>query len=124
MLMTYTRNDPALKQRRRKLRRSQTDAERVLWQQVRGRRFLDTKFFRQYSVGPYIVDFYCPKLMLAIELDGGQHADDDARKYDEERSAYLWSLGIEVIRFWNHDVLKNTDVALQYLAEKIAGKKE
>jgi very-short-patch-repair endonuclease len=117
--MPYARNDPALKQRRRELRRSQTDAERVFWQHVRGKRFLNIKFFRQYSMGSYVLDFYCPKLKLAIELDGGQHADDEVRIYDESRSAFLRTQGIEVVRFWNHDVLKNTDVVLQSLAEKI-----
>ncbi len=95
--MPYSRNDPSLKQRRQKLRRAQTDAERFFWQHVRNKQFLGAKFFRQYSIGLYIVDFYCPKLKLAIELDGGQHTEPDAKVYDEERSAFLRSQGIEVV---------------------------
>jgi adenine-specific DNA-methyltransferase len=77
------------------------------------------KFFRQYSTGPYILDFYCAKLKLAIELDGGQHTHEDNLEYDAERSAYLKSQGIDVIRFWNHEVLQDTDSVLAMIAQKI-----
>ena len=58
--MRFLRNDPTLKQRRRELRRNQSDAERAFWAKVRDKQFFGMKFFRQYSVGPYILDFYCP----------------------------------------------------------------
>ena len=64
-------NKTGIKERRRELRKNQTDVERLLWKQIRNKNFFGLKFFRQYSVGAYIVDFYCPKLKLAIELDGG-----------------------------------------------------
>ncbi len=117
--MKVIRNDPLLKERRRDLRRDQTDVEKALWAHLRNRQFFDMKFFRQYSVGPYILDFYCPKSKLAIELDGGQHTQADNRQYDAVRSAYLKSQGVDVLRFWNHEVLQNTDSVLAVIAQKI-----
>jgi len=69
--MKTARNAPILKQRRRDLRRNQTEAEKTFWSQVRNRQFYGLRFFRQYSIGPYILDFYCPKTNIAVELDGG-----------------------------------------------------
>jgi len=89
--MKFLRNDPTLKQRRRELRRDQTDAEKALWTKVRNKQFFGMKFFRQYSIGSYILDFYCPTVKLAIELDGGQHNQNDNREYDSARSEYLKS---------------------------------
>lgn len=117
--MKFKCNDPLLKQRRRKLRRNQTDAERVLWQKLRNKQLYGMKFFRQYSVDAYILDFYCPNLKLAIELDGGQHAEDERREYDKHRSEYLKTHGIEVMRFWNNEVLSNMDGVLIRIAERI-----
>ena len=120
--MKPLRNAPYLKSRRRELRHNQTEAEKLFWQKVRGRRFLGLKFFRQYSVGPYIVDFYCPKLKLAIELDGGQHAQVDRRKHDVAREMYLKMAGVEVLRFWDNEVLKNMDGVLYRLMEIVKSK--
>jgi len=117
--MKPLRNDPVLKQRRRELRRDQTEAEKKLWTRLRNSQFCEVKFFRQYSVGPYIIDFYCPKLRLAIELDGGQHALDDNRQYDAERSAYLNKQLIDVMRFWNHEIFSDLEAVLAKLAERI-----
>ncbi len=63
------------------------------------------KFFRQYSIGPYILDFYCPTVKLAVELDGGQHNLSDKRERDVARSEYLKAQGVDVMRFWNNEVL-------------------
>jgi very-short-patch-repair endonuclease len=101
--MKFLRNDPQIKQRRRELRRNQTDAEKVFWAQVRNRQFNGIRFFRQYSLGPYILDFYCPAAKLAVELDGGQHNQGKNKEYDEFRSEYLKAHGIEVIRFWDNE---------------------
>ena len=117
--MTFLRNDPALKERRRTLRRNQTDAEKTFWTHVRNGHFNGRKFFRQYSVGPYILDFYCPADKLAIELDGGQHNQAENREYDAARSEYLHAHGIEVLRFWNSDVLCDIQSVLTRAAEKI-----
>lgn len=117
--MKFTLNDPILKQRRQELRRAQTDAEKTLWEHIRNRQFYGIRFCRQYSVGLYILDFYCPPLKLAIELDGGQHAQDDNQEYDAARSAYLKTQGINVMRFWNHEILQNIEGVLTLMAERI-----
>ncbi len=117
--MTSIFNVQKLKARRRELRDHQTDAEKVLWQRLRSKSLCGMKFFRQYSVGMYILDFYCPKTRLAIEVDGEQHMENEAREYDEIRTDYLESLGIEVIRFWNNEVIENIEGALQKIVERI-----
>ncbi|RJR17625.1 MAG: DUF559 domain-containing protein [Nitrospiraceae bacterium] len=117
--MKYLRNDPTLKQRRRELRSNQTDAEKLLWMKIRKRQFCGMKFFRQYSIGPYILVFYCPAFKVAIELDGGQHNQPDNKQYDAFRSEYLKAHGIEVMRFWNHEVLNNIEGVLTKILEKV-----
>lgn len=117
--MTFLKNAPILKDRRRSLRRNQTDAERAFWSKVRNGQFHRLKFFRQYSVGAYILDFYCPEQKLAVELDGGQHNLPEGREYDAERTAYLNSHGIEVVRFWNNEVLCEMEVVLERLEQFI-----
>ena len=121
--MKFLLNDPTLKERRRELRRSQTDAEKAFWARVRNKQFLGMKFFRQYGVGPYILDFYCPAIKLAVELDGGQHNQDENREYDAARSAYLKANGIEVIRYWNNEVLCEIDGVLTQLEQKVGSYK-
>ena len=117
--MKFTRNDPILKQHRQELRRSQTDAEKAFWRRVRNRQFLGMRFFRQYSIGPYILDFYCPTVKVAIELDGGQHNQSEDKEYDETRSEYLKTQGINVIRFWNHEVLIDMQSVLNKLQMRV-----
>ena len=112
-------NNMTLKNRRKELRKNQTEAEKVLWQELRNRQFFGLKFFRQYSIGMYIVDFYCPKLRLAIEVDGSQHAEKEKHEYDKERTVYLKHLDITVLRFWNNDVLNNIDEVLLSISEKV-----
>ena len=117
--MKFSLNNPKLKQRRCDLRRNQTEAENALWQQLRNRKLNGLKFYRQYSVGPYVLDLYCPVMKLGIELDGGQHACDDARDYDEHRSEYLIAYGIKVVRFWNNDIMSNMEGVLNRITEQI-----
>lgn len=99
----------------RKLRQNQTDAEQLLWSLLRNRRFANKKFRRQHPIGRYILDFYCHELKLAVELDGGQHNESLAKQYDENRAQYLEEQSIRVVRFWNHDVLQQTDSVLEAL---------
>ena len=99
-------NRTELKERRRELRRNETQAERVLWQELRSKK-LGCKFYRQYSVEYYVLDFYCPKFYLAIELDGGHHDNSDIKEADKVRTAYLRGYGIKVVRFKNMEVLEN-----------------
>jgi very-short-patch-repair endonuclease len=117
--MKFLKNDSALKQRRQELRRNQTDAEKAIWTHLKNRQFCSARFFRQYSIGPYILDFYCPSLKLAVELDGGQHLQRKSREYDAARTEYLKVHGIEVLRFWNNEVLSNIDGVLARLAERV-----
>jgi very-short-patch-repair endonuclease len=102
---------------RRNLRSNQTKAETLLWNQLRAKRFFNTKFKRQYGVGPYILDFFCHEKQLAIEIDGGQHAEQ--KDYDNNRTVYLNGLGIKVLRFWNNDVSENIDGVLEMIRTKI-----
>ncbi len=89
----------------RNLRKNMTKEERLLWYGYL--RTCPVKFYRQRVLGNYIVDFYCAKAKLAIELDGSQHYDPDVYLYDQNRSSCLRSLGIDVLRFSNTDVLSN-----------------
>jgi len=95
-----------LSQRARQLRFDQTDAERRLWSALRSRRLAGYKFRRQRPIGPFIVDFVCIAHRLIIEADGGQYADNEA---DERRTAWLQKRGWHVIRFWNNEILANTE---------------
>lgn len=96
----------------RQLRVEATDAEARLWQRLRNRMLGGFKFRRQFPVGPYIADFVCIERKLIVELDGGQHADNPA---DERRTRFLELRGYRVIRFWNPDVLSNTDGVLEMI---------
>ena len=93
----------------RRLRKDQTDAEKVMWICLRSRQMSGVKFRRQYPVGKYILDFYAYSHKLAIELDGGQHYEDEGKKRDLGRTRYLNSEGIKVLRFPNNEVLVNMD---------------
>ena len=101
-----TKNTPIA----RRLRRSQTDAERVLWLRLRDRWLAGWKFKRQVPIDRFVVDFCCTEGKLIIELDGGQHAVQTA--HDTERTQALSAMGYLVLRFWNNDVLTNIDGVL------------
>lgn len=104
--------DPQLLEFAKAMRSNATDAEHLMWQLLRAKRFMNLKFRRQHVIAPYIVDFYCHELGLVIELDGSQHGTDDGKEYDAERTKFLEALGLKVVRYWNHDVLKNTESVL------------
>jgi very-short-patch-repair endonuclease len=101
------------------LRKNQTNAEQFLWGLLRDRRFAGKKFRRQHPIGRYILDFYCHELKLAIELDGGQHNEEAGQKHDENRTRFLNEQGIRVIRFWNNEVLQQTDSVLESLWREV-----
>ena len=88
-----------------------------LWRVLRSRRFEGFKFRRQHVVGPYIADFCCLSKRLIIELDGGQHASQVDS--DQIRTKFLKQKGYRVIRFWDHDFLKNAEAVLTAIAEKL-----
>jgi very-short-patch-repair endonuclease len=100
----------------RKLRRAATDAETRLWRHVRHRRLLGFKFGRQALIGRHVADFACAQARLAIELDGGQHADSAG---DALRTAAIEAAGYHILRFWNHDVLADTDGVLEEIARTL-----
>lgn len=112
-------NIKSLKDRRRELRSNQTEFEKILWNSIRGRKLNGFKFHRQYSIGPYIVDFYCPFIRLAIEIDGEHHTKTDIYYYDKERSEYLKSAGIQVVRFMNNEIIDNVDQVLDKICIEI-----
>jgi very-short-patch-repair endonuclease len=96
--------DPERTRFRRRLRESQTDAERRLWLRLRDRRLAGFKFVRQESIGRYVADFCCREARLIVELDGGQHADSG---HDRVRDAWLTAQGYRVLRFWNAEIVDN-----------------
>jgi len=95
----------------RVLRRNATDAERLLWKYIRGRRLAGCKFRRQFVIEPYIVDFICLEAKLIVEADGGQHAEQINN--DAKRTAFLESLGYKIMRFWNHEILGDINAVLE-----------
>ena len=107
------------KEMRQELRKGQTDAERRLWNQLRNKQRRGYKFFRQYGIGLYVADFYCPLLKLVIEVDGGQHYSEDGKIHDERRAEFLEGLGIRTIRFNNLDVLKNLEGVLESIENEL-----
>jgi len=104
--------------RARDLRRTQTDAEKILWQRLRSAR-LGAKFRRQYPVDGFILDFYRAEARIAVELDGGQHADLDRARYDRLRTELLGRRGLKVLRFWNTEVLQNIDGVLESIRNEL-----
>ena len=96
-----------------------TEAEVKLWCQVRRKRIKGVQFFRQRPIGHYIVDFYAPEVGLVIEVDGGQHYEDEGLEYDEMRDAYLKELNLKVLRISNLDVLNNMEGVVEKIIELI-----
>ena len=100
----------------RRLRQNSTDAELRLWYRLRSRSIEGRKFVRQEPIGPHVVDFVCREARLVLEVDGGQHADSEA---DRIRDRWLTEHNYRVLRFWNHDVLKNMDGVLEVIAAAV-----
>jgi very-short-patch-repair endonuclease len=98
----------------RKLRLTPTDAEIRLWSRLRRKQLEGFRFRRQHPLGPYVADFFCAEAKLVVEVDGGQHADDG-----DTRTRWLAARGYRVIRFWNNDVLANTEGVLQMILEAL-----
>jgi primosomal protein N' (replication factor Y) len=109
------RGGRAMTARARTLRSNLTDAERVLWRQLRQRQ-LGWRFRRQYPIPPYIVDFACIEARLIVEADGGQHARaGDHERRDERLIAQGW----RILRLWNNDILRNRAGVLQVISEAL-----
>jgi very-short-patch-repair endonuclease len=103
---------------RKDFRRQATAAEQVLWEAIRDRQVCGLKFRRQHPVKPYVLDFYCPDWMLAVEVDGGVH--DWEWEEDEIRTAYLEGQGYRVLRFRNEEVLHHLDAVLARIAATVS----
>ena len=101
--------------RAKALRKASTDAENLLWYRLRSRQLLDLKFRRQRPIGKYVADFACLEIGLVIELDGGQHLEQVA--YDAAREEEMERLGFRTIRFWNNEVLKETDAVMEKIRQ-------
>lgn len=110
----------AVTARARNLRSNMTDAEARLWRALRRDQLNGLHFRRQHPIGPFTVDFYCPSLRLAVEVDGGQHAEQ-VKQADDRRTAWLAEKGIVVVRYWNNDVLSNLEGFLSDLLRHAEG---
>ena len=108
-----------LKQLSRELRENMTDAERKLWAKIRMKQLKGYQFYRQKPIGDYIVDFYCPRAKLVVEIDGSQHLVGETIQYDRIRDDCLSSLGLRVVRFTNTEVLINIKGVVESIIENM-----
>ena len=110
-------NKHSEKEKRQRLRHEMPKAEVILWSKLKGHHLNGLKFRRQYSVGPYVIDFYCKDLKLAIEVDGDSHFSDEAQRYDRQREEFIGFFGIRFLRFTNPEVYQNLDGVLMKIKE-------
>ena len=103
----YSHNETSQKLLRQSLRNNATSAEAILWRALKGKQVAGLKFRRQFGVGPYVLDFYCPEIRLGIELDGGVHKTSYTHEYDEMRTRFMAENRIRVMRFDNEVVYNN-----------------
>src|SRR4030042_973764 len=115
-------NIKLFKEKRKHLRNTLTPSEAKLWFLLKDSQLENRKFRRQHSVGPYVLDFYCPSEKLCIELDGVAHFTDSGYEYDTARTEYLTTLNIRVIRFENRDVFENTEGVLEEIRRNLLSK--
>lgn len=112
-------NQKTQKEKRRKLRQRSTKAERMLWQNLRNRSFEGFKFRRQHSVGPFVLDFYCSELKLAIEIDGYSHDSEEAKKYDAERQKIIEGYGVRFLRIRDEEIHEHIEKELDRITAEI-----
>ena len=117
--MTEFFNRHSEKEKRLDLRNNLAPAESRLWARLRRKEMHERRFRRQYSVGPYVVDFYCPALKLAIELDGESHLGEEAREHDRVRQSYIERFGISFRRFTNTEVFEDLEGVLAAIEQTI-----
>jgi len=104
--------DKKLKIFSRQLRKDMTEAEQYLWSRLRRKQLKGCQFYRQKIIGQYIVDFYCPRAELVIEIDGGQHYEENGREKDRLRDDALAKMGIKVLRFSDREVFDNINAVM------------
>ena len=105
-------NKESTKEKRREFKKEMTECEKILWRHIRNDA-LGVRFRRQYGIGNYIADFYCPNLKLVIELDGSQHFTEEGLEYDKIRENFMKNLGIKTLRFNNNDIINNIEGVLE-----------
>jgi len=118
--MTKAFNKASEKQKRKMLRSNMPKAEVILWSKLKGKGLMGYKFRRQYSIGSFVIDFYCPKLKLAIEVDGDSHFIEGAEDYDKERQAIIEAYGIKFFRFTNKEICENIEGVLTSVVKHIS----
>jgi len=107
------RYNKSLKECSKLLRVNMTEAERLLWEKIKGKQLNRYQFYMQKTIGNCIVDFYCPKAKLVIELDGGQHYSSEGKEKDRTRDEYMKGIGLKVLRFSDKEVFNNTQGVLE-----------
>ena len=115
--LSRERERAGVRVRARALRKGQTDAEALLWSRLRARQLNNLKFRRQRPIGAYFADFACIEIGMVIELDGGQHSEESGNRYDRKRSDAMAALGFQTLRFWNHEVLTETNAVLEKILQ-------
>ncbi|UYO53873.1 endonuclease domain-containing protein [Rhodopseudomonas palustris] len=113
---------PSQRRHARELRKKSTDAERLMWGELRDKKLNGFSFKRQVPIGPYIADFACHAKKLVVEIDGGQHFSDDSERSDAARTAAIEARGFRVVRFSNADVMGNREGVLQSIATELAAR--
>lgn len=117
--MTLHYNKTESKVRRRQLRKDMTHCEKLMWIYLRNRNLSGQKFRRQYSVDSYIIDFYCPSLKLAIEIDGEIHEQEDQKTYDIARQRHIEGYGIKFLRIKNEEIINDMDTVMKNIEDTI-----
>ena len=117
--MTKHYNKSSEKEKRRKLRQNQTNAEELVWRYLRNKQMLGYKFKRQYSVNHFVIDFYCPELKLAVEVDGASHNNLEQQEYDIQRQKYMESFNIKFVRIKDEELLGNPNQEFMKIEDAI-----
>ena len=118
-------NNTTQKNMRQALRKHGTPAEAMMWKMLKGKQMEGVKFRRQFSIGPYILDFYCPECRICVELDGDGHYSADGYIHDQKRNTYLYEEhGIITLRYENKDVFKFSEAIRKQICEVIKARRE
>lgn len=111
-------NPKKTKKIRQHLRNNMTETEVMLWNRLKGKQLLGYKIRRQYGIGKYVIDFYCPRIKVGIEIDGRSHFTPNGLKHDQERDEFITGEEIELIRVTNTDIRENIDGVVEYLVDE------
>ena len=117
--MTQHFNKKEMQERRRQLRNNMTYCEKLVWMYLRKKQ-MKARFLRQYSIDNYVVDFYCPKLKLAVEVDGSIHEEKEQKIYDKVRQQYLEGFGVKFVRIKNEELMGNANKAFEKIEAEIS----